>query len=331
MKQKKEFRQRPLIAFYVLMAYILGSLVWWTYLLVSHTNSSFRHRQTMWLMEHPEADEAAMKATAEYQRLKANHDRQRWMIYGESSVFLILLVLGAVRVHKSYIKETELARQQRNFLLSITHELKSPLSSIKLGLETLQKSPLDPTKRQRLFDNSLEDVQRLQSLVHDILMTARFEDETYRLSDESVDWSALVKETAEATMVRTGSGHRLQLDIEPGIALNGDREALALVVSNLVDNAVKYSPLETPVEVKLTQERGQCVLTVGDHGPGIPRHERRRVFKRFYRIGSEETRQTKGTGLGLFIVKEVVKRHGGTVKVKENVGGGAILEVRLEC
>jgi signal transduction histidine kinase len=121
----------------------------------------------------------------------------------------------------------------------------------------------------------------------------------------------------------------VQLDNEPGLRLNGDELALSSVILNLVDNALKYSPTGSPVQVSLLRSGERLILKVADRGPGVPDAEKAKVFQRFYRIGNEETRSSKGTGLGLFIVQEIVRAHHGQIVLKDREGGGSVFEIAL--
>lgn len=326
---RKELRSRPLVIFYILLFYILASLVWWTYLLLTNIKASHESAERAMFLEYRSLGEEVIRSTPQYQELQSQYNRQRWMIVGESGIFLLLLTFAALRIRRSYTQEMELSRQQRNFLLSITHELKSPLSSIKLGLETLNKQELDENRKRQLLSNSLEDANRLQLLVEDILMAARFEDEGYQFAIEEFNLSELVLDTARKRIDHAGNSHVLEPAIQPNVFVRGDETAVATAVSNLVGNAIKYSPGGSQVSVSLEENDGTATVAVADEGLGVPVGERKRVFRRFYRIGNEDTRKTKGTGLGLFIVKQVVERHKGKVRIEDGPGGGALIRVTL--
>jgi signal transduction histidine kinase len=326
MKSTKELRLRPLIIFYILLFYIVASLVWWTYLLLGNTAGNFKRARDNLSAQFPGMSTEDLTHTPSYLEIKHNYDRQRLMIYGEGVIFLTLLVLGAARIRKSYIQEVDLSRQQRNFLLSITHELKSPLSSIRLALQTLQKADVVQAQREQLLKNAIEDADRLQSLVEDILLAARFEDQAHTFDDEPLDMSSLVSEVSHSKFT-PASVSRLHVDTRPGIVVNGDRQALAIVIGNLVDNAIKYAPPGSPIHVSLAKSGESALLTVSDRGPGISGRERKKVFRKFYRVGNEETRRTSGTGLGLFIVKQIVERHHGKVSITDTPGGGSSFQV----
>lgn len=250
------------------------------------------------------------------------------MIIGEGAVFLFLLGVGAYFIHASIRKENKLHEQQQNFLLSVTHELKSPLAAIKLSLQTIVKRDLERQMQTSLLNNSLKDIERLDDLVENMLLATKIESRTYSFPKETFDFSELVTKITDRLQVHScGNQQIINADIDNGIKVDGDKFALSSVVTNLVENAVKYSGPCAEVAVRLCQNGGKPVLTVSDKGPGIPDAEKMLIFDKFYRVGDENVRKSKGTGLGLFIVKEVLQNHDADISVKDNVPHGAIFEV----
>jgi signal transduction histidine kinase len=250
------------------------------------------------------------------------------MVMGEGSVFLFLLCVGAYFIHSSIKKEDKLREQQRNFLLSVTHELKSPLAAIKLSLQTIVKRDLEKHVQASLLNNSLKDIERLDDLVENMLLATKIEGKTYSFPKEEFDFSALVTKITDRLQVHScGDQQIIDAQVKKGIKVMGDRFALSSVVTNLIENAVKYSGPCAEVAVKLCQIDGKAFLTVSDKGPGIPDAEKMLIFDKFYRVGDENVRKAKGTGLGLFIVKEVLQNHDADISVKDNVPQGAIFEV----
>ncbi|MEJ5992881.1 HAMP domain-containing sensor histidine kinase [Pedobacter sp. Du54] len=250
------------------------------------------------------------------------------MVMGEGSVFLFLLCVGAYFIHASIKKEDKLHERQQNFLLSVTHELKSPLAAIKLSLQTIVKRDLEKQMQLSLLNNSLKDIERLDDLVENMLLATKIESRTYSFPKEEFDFSELVTKITDRLQVHScGNEQLIKTNIQSGIKVVGDRFALSSVVTNLVENAVKYSGPCAEVAVNLCQNDGKCVLTVSDKGLGIPDDEKMLIFDKFYRVGDENVRKSKGTGLGLFIVKEVLQNHDADISVKDNVPQGAIFEV----
>lgn len=250
------------------------------------------------------------------------------MIMGEGSVFLFLLCIGAYFLHQSIKKEDRLHEQQTNFLLSVTHELKSPLAAIKLSLQTIVKRDLDRARQQSLLSNSLKDIERLDDLVENMLLATKIENRSYSFPKEEFDFSELVLKVSDRLQIHTcDCDQNILTKIQPGVKLSGDPFALSSVLTNLLENAVKYSGPCAKVSVELSKVNGHAFLTVADNGPGIPDEEKMLIFDKFYRVGEERVRKAKGTGLGLFIVKEVLQNHDADISVKDNVPKGTIFEV----
>lgn len=323
--------QRPMFIFYFLVAYIFASFVWWSYLLIKNSNTLFELQKAR--MEHSVSDDPAInnQNLLIMQEMEKDHNRQMYMIVGEGIVFFTLLGIAVWRIRRSFRQEMTLARQQHNFMLSITHELKSPLASIRLGIETLLKRDLDIHKTRQILVNSVSDVDRLQALVDDILIAAKFEGHTYEFSRAKVDFSALVAQTVTRLSEMQGRDHNISSKITQGLMVNGDRQSLVSLVSNLVDNAIKYTPIGGRINITLKQQNKIICLEVADSGIGIPEEEKSDVFKKFYRVGYEDTRQSNGAGLGLFIVKEVLNGHGGTCTIKNNKPKGSIFIITLNA
>jgi len=237
------------------------------------------------------------------------------LVLGALSFVLIItvLVLFVVSLARGIIE----VRKQDTFIDSVTHELKSPLASLQLCLETLGREGLESGAREELRTMMMEDVDRLRAFIDDVLEANRL---SYaragmlNLSDVSV--MELVEDCARAVSLR----HRLSpdeviVDVEPGLVVSTDRAALGIVVKNLIDNAVKYSKRPARVRIEGRREAdGRVMLEVRDHGIGIDRKNLKRVFQRFYRVEEQEVRERSGTGLGLFVVWALVKQLGGNVQ-----------------
>lgn len=256
-----------------------------------------------------------------------------------------LLVLGAISftviigvlVLLSYFLAREIleVRRQNSFIDSVTHELKSPLASIRMCLDTLARPDLPEEHLERLHEMMRSDVDRLNDFIDDVLQSSRLShdgDTFLNLGDFSLH--ELIAEVADATRKRHGlPAEAIVVDVPESLRLVTDRPALLLVVKNLVDNAVKYSnePIRVDVTARLDprNDRPLC-LTVQDNGIGIPRRELSRVFHRFYRVDHEKVRTRKGTGLGLFVVYQLVRNLGGSIRAEsEGVGKGSRFVLRL--
>jgi len=285
--------KRPFVIFYAIIIYAVAELIWWGYMLV----------------------------TLQPQRTA--------MILGEGSMFVIVFTVGAISLHKSIKKERRLQEQKKNFLMSVTHELKSPLASIKLLLQTIQKRDLTKQQVHDFINKSLLDIERLDDMVENMLLASKIDNRSYTFPKAQFNLSALVDNVVNRLQLNKCdlTQQLINAEIEPKIEITGDKFALTSVVTNLLENAIKYSGPCEVVDVRLYSKDSKIFLEVADHGIGIADNEKPRIFDRFYRVGSEETRNTKGTGLGLYIVKEVLNQHEASISVKDNDPTGSIFEV----
>lgn len=251
------------------------------------------------------------------------------MFVGEGIVFVAMLFWGFITIFKGYREKDELNAMQSNFLMSVTHELKTPLASTKLMLQTLLRRKLEPQQTQKLVDNSLDEINRLDALIEKILLASRFENPHKHAQKRTINLSELCKDTVERLGQTARLEGRFHSSIEENVNIQGDVALLVSVLTNLIENAGKYAPGQAPVRVVLRQQHKVAVVQVIDEGPGIAEPDKKNIFKKFYRIGSEETRTTKGTGLGLFIVKNIIEDMGGSIQVRDNQPKGAIFEITL--
>ncbi len=324
---EKIFSANPFTTFYVVFAYILIFSFWWAYLLYDKNETAFKEKIELNQIRYQQFNEKPdYTLSDDYIKVHSKYLRQRFMIITEGTAFILLLLFGLLRVRKVFLREMKLASQQRNFLLSITHELKSPLSTIKLSLQTLAKRKLEPDKSEALISNSLIDVDRLESLVDNILFAAKIDREEPGLGNEEVNISELTQHACKR-FLHNKKSIGIETDIQPEIYLCFDPMGFTSVVTNLLDNAIKYSEVNTSVKVELKENDGKVFLNVTDKGAGIPAEEKERVFEKFYRIGNEDTRKTKGTGLGLFIIKRIAEIYNGSIVIKDNPTGGSVFKL----
>jgi len=214
--------------------------------------------------------------------------------------------------------------------LAVTHEFKSPLAAIKLSLQTLEKHQLDKEQQSKILNRAIMETNRIDVLVENALAAARYEDKSFHLNKEKINLSELVEEAITMRQGVNKKNLKTEGEVQPGIFIHGDSLALQSAVLNLIDNAEKYSPENGKIRVQLKERDKHVILSVSDNGPGIPAHERKKIFEKFYRIGNEETRAAKGTGLGLYIVWNVALLHGGKVFIKDNKPHGAVIEMILK-
>jgi signal transduction histidine kinase len=250
------------------------------------------------------------------------------MILGEASVFVLSLLIGIVFINRGYHKEILAAKQSSNFLLSITHELKSPIASIRLGFETLQRKKLSEEQSLVLLKNGINDTDRLNNLVSDLLLSARLES-TYQLNTELFSLEILIEECIQLLKQKFPSAIIKVSLIQEMPEILADYSAIRSVIINLLENAVKYSEGVPEINIGLTSTNERCNIEISDKGIGIDQSERKKIFEKFYRVGNEDQRKTKGTGLGLYIVDQIVRAHNGFITVSSNQPKGTIFNIFL--
>jgi signal transduction histidine kinase len=304
------------VIFRVLALYVLFQFFWWAFHIIQLHGVIY------------ELELATTDPTA-HESLTLSFNRKVWMIVGEGLVFVVLLIFGIWRMGLYLRKEAELARQERNFMLAVTHELKTPVATLRLFLDTLRtRKQLDESRRDRIVVDALSETNRLDQLVENILLSTRFE-LNEMVHKEAVDLSELVERVAKKLANSIGSGHAFALNIENGLKVAGDPSLIESLLTNLLDNAVKYSPEGSTITVQLQCQAQWAVLVIGDEGAGIPESEQSKIFKKFYRVGNEETRKSKGTGLGLYLVNRIAQIHEGHAVASTSSVGGALLTIKI--
>jgi two-component system phosphate regulon sensor histidine kinase PhoR len=302
----------PVLLFCLVGGYIVLQSAWWAWLLI-RKDRDVHALQSQLLAEGVDPAVAVQEP-----------DRTVWMIAGEGGVFLILLLLALWLIFRTVKHELGLARQQRDFLLAASHELRTPIAGLKLHLQTLQRPGLDPAQREDLTAHVHAEVQRLHGLTEKILLATRLDEPHIPLESEMVDAAALLRSVIANASASYARGHDIRSEVPVEAVIPMDADAFRSVVVNLLENACKYAPDGTAVEVALERREHVWELSVADSGPGVPETERALIFRKFHRGGPEETRGTKGTGLGLYIVQRLMHGSGGHVEHRHRPGGGSI-------
>jgi len=313
------------VIYLFVLAYTILALVWWGVLLFMQSEQISRF-EIQNLVLRTDSVAHPVEYQQELARIQTTEYRRTVMFIGEGIIFLAIILMGGFFVYRSIYKQMKLSQQQQNFMMAVTHELKSPIAAAKLNLETLRKHRLDEEKRFKLLDNTIRETNRLDQLCNNILLASQMESDRYKLFREDLNFSELLVNGVKEIKGRIAT-HSIQAHILPDVWLNGDKFMLQIALNNLVENAAKYAPKNTVIDVRLEENAGQLRLVVKDEGPGIPVDERERIFLKFYRIGNENTRKAKGSGLGLFLTRRIVQQHGGTIIVKDNVPAGAYFEI----
>ncbi len=258
------------------------------------------------------------------EELKFERYQQRNIWLYQSILLLFLVGVGIYGVFSSIEKIYKLNKQQNNFLLSVTHEFKTPIAAIRLMLQTSKHPKVNDEKRIELVDNSIQSTHRLEELAENMLTAMQIESNAYQYNLTPVDYSNLVIKVINNQQIKG----QISAEVEPDIVVEGDDFILRMVVNNLIENAFKYSNNQ-PIEVSLTKDQKWKRLSIKDQGIGLKKEDYKNIFKKFYRVQDEETRVSKGTGLGLFIVKQAVEKHSGKVFVSANTDKGSTFTILL--
>lgn len=252
-----------------------------------------------------------------------------WVVLVEGLVLLVVILAGIYVIFLYWKRQSRLYREQKNFISQVTHELKSPLASIQLHLETIRLRKPPQEKLDRFLDTMLMDTDRLNNLISNLLMAAKFEQRRRDSHFSQVDLSALVTGFMERKRSKLPEGGNITLQIEEGIRAFVDVEEIEMLLRNLFENAVLYSPAAPDIRVELTRTGKTAQLLFSDRGMGIGQRDIKKVFRMFYRV-RKPGENIRGSGLGLYIVKSVVTGHGGTVHAtSEGIGKGTTFLITL--
>jgi signal transduction histidine kinase len=247
-------------------------------------------------------------------------------------VIVVLMIMGAILIVRDISRETETTRLKTEFVHNISHELKTPLTLIRLYGETLQrKDNLTEEERKESYEIITKESERLSHLINNVLDFSRIDMGRKEFNFTKGSLSRVAQETLDSYRYHLAkNGFVVKEEIDADLPdMNFDREAIASVLVNLLSNVMKFSPSEKEVKIRLFRGNGQAVLQVADKGIGISPQDRSRIFKRFYRAKNDVVSETKGSGLGLTLVKHITEAHGGTVEVESEPGKGSIFSIIL--
>ena len=316
---KKKRLAVAITVYWILLAYIITGLGWWFIALQRQNHQMIHDRALEIKLDDPNYE-------ARISVLRAEENSKTAQYVGEGSTFLLLILVGAIFVYREVRRQIRLQQQQQNFMMAVTHELKTPIAVTKLNLETLQKHKLDEARQQKVIQAALQETNRLDTLANNILVVSQLEGGGYFQAKEPLDFSDLVQRSVQEYRHRFPE-RRWADHIESGAVVDGDVLLLQMLVNNLVENALKYSPREGTITILLEKKGKHIQLAVKDEGAGISDDEKKKIFAKFYRSGQEVTRQTKGTGLGLYLCRKIAEDHKATLKVTDNSPIGSIFTV----
>jgi two-component system sensor histidine kinase CiaH len=306
------------VVYWALLIYMVAALLWWFIALVKQNDTlvAVQLQQITGTQGQP-----TMPKQTVAQLLKMQ-SRKRVQYIAEGLTFLALIVVGAVYVYRATRRQIRASVQQQNFMMAVTHELKTPIAVTQLNLETLQKRKLDPAQQDKMIASTLQEANRLNMLCNNILLAAQLDSKAYKESRIEINFSDLVEGCIDT--FKTHFPIRVVAEqINASIYVEGETLLLQMLVNNLLENAHKYAPQDTDIEVVLAQQGQVIQLGVIDSGKGIPDAEKSKIFEKFYRIGSEATRNTKGTGLGLYLCKKIAENHNANISVTDNKPQGS--------
>lgn len=309
------------LTYWFLLIYIVAALVWWFIALETQNTRMYGYRVEELHKEDPAYNQKLAVIREETIRKTAQY-------VGEGSTFFVLIVIGAVFVYRAVRKQIRLSQQQQNFMMAVTHELKTPIAVTRLNLETLQRRKLDEAQQQKLLANAILETYRLNELTNNILVAAQLDSGSYSLNKQAINLSDLTKRCAEEFVQRFPQ-REIRTKIREDVMVEGEAMLLQLLLNNLVDNAIKYSAKEKPVSIVVSASNHKALIEVADEGAGISDAEKKKIFEKFYRSGNENTRSAKGTGLGLYLCKKIVSDHRGSITVKDNRPQGSVFSVTL--
>ncbi len=308
--------RRTTIIYWLLLLYIVAALVWW-FISLRRQNDQMRDFKIQQLGNTINPGTAPLLYQTELARIQEEHSRNNAKYFGEGSIFLLLILFGAAFVYRSVRRQFRMQLQQQNFMMAVTHELKTPIAVARLNLETLQRYTLDPEKQKKLIRMTLQETGRLNSLTNNILISSQLEGGGYKTSHDELDLSDLLKDCLQDARQRFPERQFIEA-VQQDADIKGDPLLLQILINNLLENANKYSPKDTPIKAILEQEKGIVRLQVIDEGEGIDDREKKKVFTKFYRIGNESTRKTQGTGLGLYLCRIIAQSHNADISVTNN-------------
>ncbi|HEY5367397.1 MAG TPA: ATP-binding protein [Hanamia sp.] len=320
---KNRLQAQPLrliyIFYWVMLAYILAALMFWYLSLNNQTKKIYDFRMQSVSANDPQR----AQKEREIESLK---DRKIAQYAAESATILLLILAGATLVFRLIRRQLRQSQQLANFMMAITHELKTPIAVTRLNLETMQMRKLNEDQKNQLIRSTIQEANRLNTLCNNMLLTSQIDSGGYTLTSERFDLGILVNDSVEDFTTRFPT-RTIDVNVEDENMITSDKLLLQLVINNLLDNALKYSAKDNVVLIKVFQNRGKIFLQVIDEGQGINAAEKGKIFDKYFRGANT---RAKGTGLGLYLTKEIVKQHQGAIHVKDNYPRGSVFEIEFK-
>ena len=305
--------------YWFLLLYMIAALAWWFIALEKQNSIMTSIRIAELLKDDPDY-------LKKFDAIQEISNRKTAQYIGEGITFLALILVGAVYVYRATRRQLKFSAQQQNFMMAITHELKTPITVAQLNLETLQKRKLAEDKQQKLIANTLQEANRLNTLCNNILFTSQLDAGGYSVNFQELNLTDIVETCVDDCKSRFPE-RIITEAIEENRLIQGDPFLLQMLVNNLLENALKYSPKNLPIHVSLLTSGTKIAISISDLGQGIDNQEKKKVFDKFYRSGNENTRKAQGTGLGLYLCKKIAETHNGYISVTDNQPNGSTFTV----
>lgn len=266
-------------------------------------------------------------AVIKSEAVKIQRKKAGWISEGITMGIIMLVISVAMFLFLNRILEVN--QQQNNFLLAVTHELKTPVASAKLAVETAARDlPPDKTNQIKLLALADKNLMRLGKMMDHVLMITRLESINRHHIEQIIELEDLIHTTVEDLKSSFPESVKINFTFEPDLAITGDRDQLTMAVSNLISNAIKYSlPGQEKIHISTFISNGRVAISIADEGQGIPASEKRKIFRKFYRIGDENTRASAGSGLGLYLVAKILRQHKAIISVEDNIPKGSVFKI----
>ncbi|MFM1794696.1 MAG: hypothetical protein RL642_1081 [Bacteroidota bacterium] len=306
--------------YWLLLLYLIAALGWWYYELDQQNDQMLAYQQEQ--IQKGFGGDITMEEAVDA------HERNAKQFIGEGMTFLIFTVFGAIFVYGAVRRQIRYHLQQKNFMLAVTHELKTPIAVTKLSLETMKRHQLSEEKQQKLLGDAINETERLDMLCNNILLSSQMESGGYQSNKQEFNCSSMAN-LAVLSFSKRYPKRAFETDIPDDVTCFGEEFLIRLVLNNLIENAIKYTPAAMPITVTLTETSRDIVIAVADLGNGIADKDKSKVFEKFYRLEDEQIRKTKGTGLGLYLSAKIIEDHKGELSVTDNQPNGCIFRIVL--
>ena len=315
--------KKAFILFISITVILIAQAVWWIVLMAR-------------LLDEKVEIAEQWGASKEFLQKIQEEEISRQMMVGMEGVFFLLLVgFGAYLIYRALVKNEELKFHQQNFLMAVTHELKTPLASMKIYLDTLKSDKISEEKKLNIIPRIKDDVNRLEKLIENILEAGRFEKSGYQLNRQEFNLSQLIEECLNKLQ---SYSHKREMEINKNtfcenLFYNGDPYALSRAIDAVLENCVKYNDKDKIlIDFELKEENKSIKINIKDNGIGLEKKDIHQIFERFYQVAPELNRSNTGSGLGLYLCKEIIKAHKGSIEaISEGIGQGVEFKIHLKA